>query len=63
MALGALADERNRFKWLLRGFENYEYNSEPTKMDLKIPVATGQDQEQFIPCRVLSSPLAHKKKR
>lgn len=28
---------------------------------LKIPVDTAQDQEQLIPCRGLTLPLAHKK--
>lgn len=46
---------------LLWGFENYEYNPEPSEVGLKIVVAIGQDQEQLIPCKGPNLPLAQKK--
>lgn len=33
MAFGVLADERSWFKWLLWGFEKYDYNPEPSNAE------------------------------
>lgn len=33
MTFGVIKDEKNWFKWLLWGFENYDYNPEPSKVE------------------------------